>query len=88
MPLDIEQEDVGYNSKTQAKFFNGIWRPYLPRKVSGMQWLILMEGLHVGAWRERLGLDNTCQLCPDLIKNTLQHSFIECLEVTGAWHLF
>ena len=88
MQVDIELEEAGYNSKARAKFFNRIWHPYLPRKVSAMQWLILTEGLPVGAWRERLGLDNSCQLCPIPIKDTLQHSFLECPVVTRAWPLF
>lgn len=86
--MDIELETVGHNNKTRAKFFNRIWHPYLPRKVSAMQWLILTEGLPVGAWRVRLGLDNTCQLCPFPVKDTLQHSFLECPEVARAWPLF
>jgi hypothetical protein len=88
MPLDIELEAAGYNSKTRAKFFNRIWHPYLPRKVSAMQWLILTEGLPVGAWREKLGLDNSCQLCVHQVKDTLQHSFLECPEVARIWPLF
>lgn len=53
-----------------------------------MQWLILTEGLRVGAWRERLGLDNSCHICPHNTKDTLQHSFLECPEVARAWPLF
>ena len=36
MNLDVELEREGYNSKARAKFFNRIWHPYLPRKVSAM----------------------------------------------------
>ena len=50
MTVDAELEAAGFNSKKRAKFFNRIWHPYLPRKVSAMQWLILNEGLPVGAW--------------------------------------
>ena len=81
-------EAVGFNSKTRANFFNRIWHPYLPRKVSAMQWLILTEGLPVGAWRERIGLPNHCQLCPAQSRETLQHAFQECTEITRAWDLF
>ena len=88
MPLDIELEEAGHNSKARAKFFNRIWHPYLPRKVSAMQWLILTEGLPVGAWRERLGLESTCQLCPNPTRDTLQHSFLDCPEVARIWPLF
>jgi hypothetical protein len=88
MKVDIELEEAGYQSKVRAKFFNRIWHPYLPRKVSAMQWLILTEGLPVGAWRERLGLPNHCQLCIDQPKETLQHAFQECPEVKRAWDLF
>jgi hypothetical protein len=49
MKVDAELEAAGFNSKSRAKFFNRIWHPYLPRKVSAMQWLILTEGLPVGA---------------------------------------
>ena len=88
MKVDVELEEAGYNSKTRAKFFNRIWHPYLPRKVSAMQWLILTEGLPVGAWRERVGLPNTCQLCPQQLKETLQHAFQECSEIARTWVLF
>lgn len=88
MRVDAELEAAGYNSKTRAKFFNRIWHPYLPRKVSAMQWLILTEGLPVGAWRERLGLPSACQLCIQQTRETLQHAFQECPEITRAWDLF
>lgn len=71
MKVDIELEEAGYPSKDRAKFFNRIWHPYLPRKVSALQWLILTEGLPMGAWRERLGLPNNCQLCPEQSRETL-----------------
>ena len=88
MQVDVELEETGYNSKERAKFFNRIWHPYLPRKVSAMQWLILTEGLPVGAWRERLGLHSHCQLCPTQDKETLQHAFRDCSEIKQAWELF
>ena len=88
MKVDAEMESAGYNSKTRAKFFNRIWHPYLPRKVSAMQWLILTEGLPVGAWRERVGLPNTCQLCPAQPRETLQHAFQDCTEIRRVWELF
>ena len=88
MKVDIELEQAGFNNKSRAKFFNRIWHPYLPRKVSAMQWLILNEGLPVGAWRERVGLPNNCQLCPGNHRETLQHAFQECPEIRRAWELF
>lgn len=88
MKVDAELEAAGFNSKARAKFFNRIWHPYLPRKVSAMQWLILTEGLPVGAWRERIGLPSHCQLCPTQSRETLQHAFQECTEIRQAWDLF
>ena len=88
MPLDQKLEQEGYNSKTRAKFFNRIWHPYLPRKVSSMQWLILTEGLPVGAWRERIGLPSACELCPTPVKETLQHALKDCPQLSKAWELF
>ena len=88
MPLDAELELAGFNSKERAKFFNKIWHPYLPRKVSSMQWLILTGGLPVGAWRERLGLPSNCQICDTQERETLQHAFLDCREVNKAWTLF
>ena len=88
MPVDAEMEAAGVTSKARAKFFNRIWHPYLPRKVSAMQWLILTEGLPVGAWRERLGMSNQCQLCPARQRETLQHAFQECSEISRTWELF
>jgi exonuclease III len=88
MQVDAEMEAAGVNSKTRAKFFNRIWHPYLPRKVSAMQWLILNEGLPVGAWREKVGLDGSCQVCTSRDRETLQHSFLECCEVRQAWTCF
>lgn len=88
MTLDSELEREGYNSKTRAKFFNRIWHPYLPRKVAAMQWLILTEGLPVGAWRERIGLPSNCELCSNPIRETLQHAFMECPHLSRAWDLF
>ena len=88
MKVDEELEAAGYNSKTRAKFFNRIWHPYLPRKVSAMQWLILNEGLPVGAWRERIGMPNNCQLCLTPTRETLQHAFLECPEIARIWELF
>lgn len=81
MRVDAELEVAGYNSKARVKFFNRIWHPYLPCKVSAMQWLILTEGLPVGAWRERLGLPNACQLCVDQTKETLQHAFYDYSKI-------
>ena len=88
MKVDQELEEAGYNSKDRAKFFNRIWHPYLPRKVSAMQWLILTEGLPVGAWRGRLGLPHQCQLCPAQPRETLPHAFQECSEICRVWELF
>lgn len=53
-PVDAELEAAGFDGKARAKFWNRIWHPYLPRKISAMQWLILTNGLLVGAWREKL----------------------------------
>ena len=53
-----------------------------------MQWLILTEGLPVGAWRERIGMSNACQHCPAQAKETLQHAFQECTEIKQVWQLF
>ena len=64
MKLDAELETSGFNSKARAKFFNRIWHRYLPRKVSAIQWLILTEGLPVGAWRERIGLPSQVPTLP------------------------
>ena len=88
MNLDLELERQGYNSKVRVKFFNRIWHPYLPRKVSAMQWLVLTEGLPVGAWREKIGLPSTCELCQVPIRETLQHAFQDCPQVRRAWDLF
>jgi exonuclease III len=88
MSVDVELEEAGFNSKTRAKFFNRIWHPYLPRKVSACQWLILTGGLPVGAWRERIGLPSDCQICPTGDRETLQHAFQTCVEVEQAWDLF
>ena len=88
MPLDAELEAAGLDGKTRAKFFNRIWHPHLPRKVSAMQWLILSEGLPVGAWRERIGLSSICQFCPAQEKETLRHAFMDCPSITHAWTLF
>ena len=87
-PLDAELEATGFDGKTRAEFWNRIWHPYLPRKISAMQWLILTKGLPVGEWREKIGLDGICQLCILQTKETLQHAFLECPEVTQAWDLF
>ena len=88
MAVDAELEAAGMDSKTRANFFNRIWHPHLPRKVSAMQWLVLTEGLPVGAWRERIGLPSDCQLCPGHQRETLQHAFLECSEMKQAWVLF
>lgn len=82
MPLDVELEAEGFNSKARAKLFNQIWHPYLPRKVSAMQWLILTKGLPIGAWREKLGLSNSCEFCPEPIKETLKHAFQDCPQLS------
>lgn len=36
MKVDAKLAASGFNSKTRRKFFNRIWHPYLPRKVSAM----------------------------------------------------
>ena len=88
MPLDGELEGAGMDSKTRANFFNKIWHPYLPRKVSAMHWLILSEGLPVGDWRARIGLSNICQFCADQARETLSHAFLDCTSINRAWTLF
>lgn len=88
MPVDAKLEAAGIDGKVRAKFFNRIWHLHLPRKVSAMQWLILTEGLPVGAWRERIGLPSACQICPIHERETLQHAFQDCSEVRQAWTLF
>lgn len=60
MPLDAELEASGFDGKARAKFWNRIWHLYIPRKVSAMQWLLLTDGLPVGTWREKLGLNGAC----------------------------
>lgn len=88
MSVDAELEEAGFNSKDRARFFNRIWHPYLPKKVSTMQWLVLTEGLHVGAWWKRIGLSSTCELCPAQNLETLQPAFQDCTEVHKAWDMF
>ena len=88
MPLDAELEREGYNSKARARFFNRIWHPILPRKVSAMQWLVLTQGLPVGAWREKIGLPSDCELCTTPTKETLQHALKDCPQLSRAWDLF
>ena len=88
MEVDKELEAAGLNSKARAKFFNRIWHPYIPRKVSAMQWLVLTKGLPVGAWREKVGLSGDCQLCDPPERETLQHAFVDCVEVKKAWDFF
>ena len=88
MPIDSELEAAGYDGKARAKFWNRIWHPYLPRKVSAMQWLLLAEGLPVGSWREKLGLNGECELCILQEKETAAHAFLECAEVHQVWELF
>lgn len=88
MVVDAELEAAGYPSKARAKFINRIWHPYLPRKVSAMQWLVLNEGLPVGAWREKVGLSGDCQLCNPAERETLQHAFVDCTEVHQVWDFF
>ena len=53
-----------------------------------MQWLVLTEGLPVEAWRERIGLPSACELCPDAVKETLQHALQDCPQVNQVWTLF
>ena len=88
MNLDAELEMEGYNSKARAKNVKNIWHPYLPWKMSGMQWLILTEGLPVGSWRERIGLPSACELCPHQVREALQHAFKDCPQLSRAWDLF
>ena len=88
MKADADLEAAGYDGKARAKFWNIIWHPYLPRKVSALQWLILTDGLPVGSWREKLGLNSACQLCVLQERETSQHAFLDCEEIQQAWHLF
>jgi hypothetical protein len=88
MTLDTELEREGFNGKARARFINRIWHSYLPRKVSAMQWLVFTEGLLVGAWRERIGFPNNCELCLTPIKETLQHALKDCPHLSKAWELF
>lgn len=88
MTLDKELEGEGFNSKARARFFNRIWHPYLPRKVSTMQWLVLTEGLPVGAWRERIGMPSDCELCSTPTKETIEHALKDCPHLSKAWELF
>jgi hypothetical protein len=37
MKVDMQLTIAGLDSQSRAKFFNRIWYPYLPRKVSAMQ---------------------------------------------------
>lgn len=78
MKVDAELTVASFNNKTREKNFNRIWHPYLPRKVSAMQWLILTAGLPVGAWGEHTCLLSDCQLCSAQEKETLQHAFFDC----------
>lgn len=88
MNLDLELEHEGYNNQARAKKINRIWHPYLPRKVSAMQWLVLTEGLPVEAWRVRIGLPSACELCVDAVKETLQHALQDYPQVNQVWTLF
>ena len=88
MILDTELEREGFNSKARARFFNRIWHPFLPRKVSAMQWLVLTQGLPVGEWSEKIGLPSDCELCPFPVKETLQHALKDCPQMCRVWELF
>ena len=88
MTIDAELEASGFDGKARDKFWNKIWHPYLPRKVSAMQWLLLAEGLPVGSWREKVGLNGACQLCILQERETTKHAFLDCEEVKQAWELF
>ena len=87
MNVDAELEAVWFNNKERAKFFNRIWHMYLPRKVSAMQWLLLTEGLPVGAWRERIGLPSEYPLCLEQERETIWHVFKDYTKVSKAWTL-
>jgi hypothetical protein len=47
--VDAELEVDRFDKKIKVKFFNMIWHPYLPQKVSAIQWFVLNEGHQVGA---------------------------------------
>ena len=49
---------------------------------------MLAEGLPVGTWREKLGLNGACQLCIQQDRETAEHAFLECEEVRQVWDLF
>jgi hypothetical protein len=67
------------------QFYQQLWHPWLPRKVSWMKWLILAQGISVGAWRRVMGLESGCSLCNTDILETIHHAFWACPHTQLAW---
>lgn len=77
----------GYSPIQRKQFFNTLWHYWLPRKISGMLWLVVAEGLPVGDWRRRIGQDGVCTLCQGGVMQTTAHALFDCPGVTIAWTL-
>ena len=65
MPLDVELEAEGFNSKARAKLFNQIWHPYLPRRFRPCNGLFLPKDCQL----VRGGRSWGCQIHVNFVRN-------------------
>jgi hypothetical protein len=78
-------EVSGYSFQQRRLFFKRLWHHWMPRKISSMVWLVIAEGLPIGAWRMWIGHSGLCTLCRSTKIQTWEHAFFGCPIVKEAW---
>jgi hypothetical protein len=53
-----------------------------------MLWLMLAEGLPIGAWCTKIRQGDICNLCNSAVLETLEHGFMRCIVVQETWNNF
>jgi len=62
-----------------------MWHQWIPKKVNTLLWLLHTEGLPLGSWLTKIGVDGSCKLCLTAPIETARHAFIDCPIVSRAW---
>jgi len=71
-------EGLNLRNTTPAQLTARVWHNARPRKVGTLIWLTLNQGLLIGTWLQRMGIDPSYKVCNLNAEESAQHCLMEC----------
>jgi len=81
-------EGLNLKNTTPAQLTAWVWHNARPRKVGTLIWLTLNQGLPIGTWLQRMGIDPRCKVCNLNVEESAQHCLMECSAAHNAWKAY